>query len=199
MDILTARRGFASLLVLAASLGLAQLVLSQAGGPAGTASGGRSLEYQVKAAYLLNFTRYVEWPSQAFEAPTDPVKVCVLGQDPFGAVLDATMLGKTAQGRPLAVRRVRSSADAAGCHLVFISRDTWRTLRELPRALRSTGRLTVGESDQFAQAGGVIGFVIQQEAVRFVVNAEARDRAGLRISSRMLSLAAAVYGQETGP
>jgi hypothetical protein len=199
MDLLTLRRGFASLIVLAASFGLVQLVLSQAAGPAVTGTRGVSLEYQVKAAYLLNFTRYVEWPSQAFQGPTDPVRVCVLGRDPFGGVLDATLGGKTTQGRPLAVRRVRNSADAAGCHLVFISRETWRTLRKLPRTLRSTGRLTVGESDEFAQAGGVIGFVLQDEAVRFVVNAEARDRAGLRISSRMLSLAAAVYGQETGP
>ncbi|HZN98536.1 MAG TPA: YfiR family protein [Gemmatimonadales bacterium] len=199
MDLLTARRGLASLIVLAATLGMAQLVLSQARAPAGTGYRGASLEYQVKAAYLLNFTRYVEWPSQAFQAPTDPVRVCVLGRDPFDGVLDATLEGKTTQGRPLALRRVRSSADAAGCHLVFISRETWRTLGELPRTLRSPGRLTVGESDEFAQAGGVIGFVIQDEAVRFVVNAEARDRAGLRISSRMLSLAAAVYGQELGP
>jgi YfiR/HmsC-like len=199
MDLLTARRGLASLLILAATFGMAQLVLSQASAPPGTGSRGASLEYQVKAAYLLNFTRYVDWPSQVFQAPTDPVRVCVLGQDPFGVVLDATMQGKTTQGRPLAVRRVRSSSGAAGCHLVFISRKTWRTLRELPRALRSAGRLTVGESEEFAQAGGVIGFVIRDEAVRFVVNAEARDRAGLRISSRMLSLAAAVYGQEAGP
>ena len=199
MDLLTARRGLASLIILAATFGMAQLVLSQASAPPGTGSRGASLEYQVKAAYLLNFTRYVDWPSQVFQAPTDPVRVCVLGQDPFGVVLDATMQGKTTQGRPLAVRRVRSSSDAAGCHLVFISRETWRTLRELPRTLRSAGRLTVGESEEFAQAGGVIGFVIRDEAVRFVVNAEARDRAGLRISSRMLSLAAAVYGQEARP
>ncbi len=178
---------------------MAGLLASQSGTPARSGARAPVLEYQVKAAYLLNFTRYVEWPPQAFEAPTDSVRVCVLGQDPFGVVLDATLKGKTTQGRPLAVRRVRSSGQAAGCHLVFISRETWRVLGELPRTLRSPGRLTVGESDEFAQVGGVIGFVIQDEAVRFVVNTDARDRAGLRISSRMLSLAAAVYGQETGP
>jgi YfiR/HmsC-like len=78
---------------------------------------------------------------------------------------------------------------------VFVSRETWRAQRELLESLRTKGLLTVGETDEFAQEGGVIGFVIQEEAVRFVVNADARDRAGLRISSRMLSLAAAVYGQ----
>jgi hypothetical protein len=199
VGILTLRGFLAGLATVLGSFGLTGLLVSQSGSPAGSGSRPPSLEYQVKAAYLLNFTRYVEWPAQAFESPSDSVRVCVLGQDPFGPVLDATLRGKTTQGRQLAVRRVRSSAETTACHLVFISRETWRRLGELPRTLRSTGRLTVGESDEFAQAGGVIGFVIQNEAVRFVVNTDARDRAGLRISSRMLSLAAAVYGQETGP
>jgi hypothetical protein len=177
-------------------LGLAQLVLPQASLPA--RSRGGSLEYQVKAAYLLNFTRYVEWPSQAFEAPGMPVTICVLGRDPFGSVLDAAVLGRTTQGRSVSVRRIRTVAETSGCHLVFVSRETSQAQRDLPRTLHALGLLTVGDTDQFAQDGGVIGFVIQNETVRFVVNAEARDRAGLRISSRMLSLAAAVYGQRAG-
>jgi hypothetical protein len=80
---------------------------------------------------------------------------------------------------------------------VYVSRDAWREQKDLPRAISRQGILTVGESEEFAREGGVIGFVIQEETVRFVVNAEARDRAGLRISSRMLSLAAAVYGQRS--
>lgn len=198
MELLSLRRCAHSLVGLLGSLALAGLLYPQANAPPGTRPGG-SLEYQVKAAYLLNFTRYVEWPPQALGAPDDPVSICVLGRDPFGSVLDATVRGRTAYGRPLAVRRIRAPSEAAGCHLVFISRETWGAQRELPRSLRSPGMLTVGESDDFAQEGGIIGFVIQNETVRFVVNAEARDRAGLRISSRMLSLAAAVYGQESTP
>jgi hypothetical protein len=199
MDILRLRRCAAlGLIGLVVSLGLAQLLFSQAVASAGSEARGGSLEYQVKAAYLLNFTRYVEWPSQAFESPDAPVRLCVLGRDPFGSVLDATLRGRTTHGRSLAVRRIRRPTEAAGCHLVFISRETWGTQRELPPALQSPGMLTVGESDEFAQEGGIIGFIIQDETVRFVVNADARDRAGLRISSRMLSLAAAVYGQGTG-
>jgi hypothetical protein len=124
--------------------------------------------------------------------------ICVLGRDPFGSVLDATVLGRTTQGRSVNVRRIKSESEAESCHIVFVSRDTWRNRTDLPRVLRRLGVLTVGESDDFAQAGGVIGFVLQNETVRFVVNTEARDRAGLRISSRMLSLAAAVYGQRSG-
>ena len=183
---------------LIAGVGLTPILSSQGVAPAGSRALESSLEYQVKAAYLLNFIRYVEWPAQSFEAPEAPMSICVLGQDPFGRVLDATVLGRTTHGRPLTIRRVRSDSEAASCHLVFISRETWRTQRDLLRTLRTLGVLTVGESPEFAQQGGVIGFTIQDETVRFVVNAKARDRAGLRISSRMLSLAAAVYNKTTG-
>jgi hypothetical protein len=151
------------------------------------------LEYRVKAAYLLNFTRYVEWPASA--ASDSRLSICVLGTDPFGRILDATVTGRTVQGRPLEVRRVQSTSEAIGCEVVFVSRDTWRRNPASLKALENAGSLTVGESEQFARGGGVIGFVILDETVRFVVNDEARDRAGLRISSRMLSLAAAIYGK----
>jgi hypothetical protein len=195
---LVSRLSLVSLLAAAASLGLAGLVSSQVSRPSVSGGSGTSLEYQVKAAYLLNFTRYVEWPAQAFAAPDSPVTICVLGIDPFGNVLDATTRGRTTQGRTVAVRRIRTIARTDECHLLFISRKTWRTQRDLPKKLRAPGLLTVGESEDFAQEGGVISFIIQNETVRFVVNAEARDQAGLRISSRMLSLAAAVYGQRAG-
>ena len=150
-----------------------------------------SLEYRVKAAYLLNFTRYVEWP-----ASDSQLSICVMGSDPFGRILDATVAGQTVQGRPLEVRRVQTASEAIGCEVVFVSAETWRRNPRSLKALGNAGSLTVGESEQFARGGGVIGFVIRDETVRFVVNDAARDRAGLRISSRMLSLAAAIYGRD---
>ncbi len=153
-----------------------------------------SLEYRVKAAYLLNFTRYVEWPTPP--ASTTRLSICVMGTDPFGRILDATVAGRTVQGRPLQVRRVQSGPEARGCEVVFVSREKWRRDPESLKALAGAGSLTVGESEQFARSGGVIGFVLRDETVRFVINAAARDRAGLRISSRMLSLAAAIYDRE---
>ncbi len=155
--------------------------------------GDESLEYRVKAAYLLNFTRYVEWPVRT-EADT-VLSICVLGTDPFGKTLDATIAGRTAHGRPLRARRLQAAGEADGCEVVFVSAETWRQSPASLKALSRSGSLTVGESEQFARGGGVIGFVIVDETVRFVVNDEARDRAGLRISSRMLSLAAAIYGR----
>ena len=153
-----------------------------------------SLEYRVKAAYLLNFTRYVEWPPSA--AVDSQLSICVLGADPFGRILDVTVAGRTVQGRSLQVRRIQSASEASGCEVVFVSRETWRRNPASLKVLGGTGALTVGESEQFARGGGVIGFVIVDETVRFVVNDAARDRAGLRISSRMLSLAAAIYGRD---
>ena len=159
-----------------------------------TRSGDESLEYRVKAAYLLNFTRYVEWPT----GPTGSdsvLSICVLGADPFGRILDATVAGRTAHGRSLRVRRFQSATEAAGCEVVFVSSKTWRRSPESLKSLQRAGSLSVGESEQFARVGGVIGFVILDQTVRFVVNDEARSRAGLRISSRMLALAAAIYGR----
>jgi hypothetical protein len=195
VDILTAVRVrlavTAAALACLLSLTLAGGLWPQVGQPAGGPSD-ESLEYRVKAAYLLNFTRYVEWTEFGAD---NALTICVLGTDPFGRILDATLAGRTAQGRPLEVRRVQTAAQAGGCEVVFVSRETWTRNPNTLKALQNAGSLTVGESEQFARAGGVIGFVILDETVRFVVNDEARDRAGLRISSRMLSLAAAIYGR----
>jgi hypothetical protein len=195
VDILTAVRVrlavTAAALACLLSLTLAGGLWPQVGQPAGGPSD-ESLEYRVKAAYLLNFTRYVEWTEFGAD---NALTICVLGTDPFGRILDATLAGRTAQGRPLEVRRVQTAAQAGGCEVVFVSRETWTRNPNTLKALQNAGSLTVGESEQFARAGGVIGFVILDETVRFVVNDEARDRARLRISSRMLSLAAAIYGR----
>jgi hypothetical protein len=197
VDVLTRRRvrfrAVALALIGIAGMALAGSVRSQISSNAGD-SRDESLEYRVKAAYLLNFTRYVEWPTST--AGDTTLSICVLGSDPFGKVLDATVAGRTAQGRTLQVRRVQTASQAGGCEVVFVSRETWRRNPGSLKTLGSAGSLTVGESEQFARSGGVIGFVIRDETVRFVVNDAARDRAGLRISSRMLSLAAAIYDRD---
>ena len=156
------------------------------------------LEYRVKAAYLLNFTRYVEWPSRAFAAPSDPLRVCVLGSDPFGEALEQTFAGRTAQGRRITVSRVEAAAQARDCHLVFISHDEWRRHPDVLAAVQSPGVLTVGEGSGFAESGGVLSFVPVQRTVRFAVNLDASNHARLRISSRMLELAAEFHGRTRG-
>jgi hypothetical protein len=163
-----------------------------------SAQGGTgSLEYQVKAAYLLNFTRYVEWPARA--SPDTPLELCILGEDPFGEVLDQAIQGRRSQGRPVTVRRVESDERVFGCHLVFVTDESWNRRRTLVASLTSRGVLTVGDSDQFGRSGGIIGFVISNETVRFVINLKAMERSGLRISSRMLSLAMQLHQTEGTP
>jgi hypothetical protein len=152
----------------------------------------------VKAAYLLNFTRYVEWPMRSLPADAT-LQLCILGEDPFGEVLDQAIQGQRSQGRPVAVRRVSSDERAFACHLVFVTDESWNRRRTLIANLTSRGILTVGNSDQFGRVGGIIGFVISNETVRFVINLKAMERSGLKISSRMLSLAMQLHQTQGTP
>lgn len=175
----------AALILLATWLPARALHAQALGGP---------IEYQVKAAYLLNFTRYVEWPDQAFTSPTAPIEICVLGTDPFEGALEQAVAGRVTRGRPLIVHVKRTASEARYCPVVFVPAAVWRRNRAVLDQLQGHGVLTVGESREFAEAGGTIGFVIRDANVRFVVNLDARDRAGLRISSRMLALAEVLVG-----
>jgi hypothetical protein len=147
----------------------------------------QSLEYQVKSAFLLNFTRFVEWPP--IERAGAPFTVCILGHDPFGGALDRMVQGETVEGRRLVIQRIRREQTHA-CQVVFVD----RTEKERPRLLAGFGRgvLTVGEGDGFLRDGGMIAFVIENRRVRFDINQTAASGAGLRISSKLLNVARSV-------
>jgi hypothetical protein len=148
----------------------------------GRAEVDRSLEYQVKAAYLYNFIKFVEWPARA---TTGPISICVAGRNPFGMVLTDTVRGEAVGGRTLTAR-VISEPDAR-CSVLFVPEDV--VAAPFLRAVRDTPTLTVGETDDFLGQGGMINLVVEGGKVRFDVNTEAPDRVELRISSRMLRLA----------
>jgi YfiR/HmsC-like len=150
-------------------------------------------EYEIKAAYLLNFTRYVEWPDDAFPGAGEPIVLCVLGRNPFGPLLEQTMAGRTSQARRIEVLELDGVAEAVECHGVFVSREERRLRPDLLEQLERRGLLTIGEGNEFVRDGGVLGFVPVAQTVRFAVNLDAGRRAGLRLSSRMLALAVAVY------
>jgi hypothetical protein len=173
--------------------GVVALAAGATGAPAVAQAPSRLQEYEVKAAYLLNFTRYVEWPAGAFATPTAPIVIGVLGRNPFGPLLEQTFAGRTVQERRIEVLELDGPAEAASCHAVFVSREEWRLHPNLLEQLGRRGLLTIGEGDDFVRRGGVLGFVPVGETVRFSVNLQAGRRAGLRVSSRMLSLAVAVY------
>lgn len=146
-------------------------------------------EYKVKAAFLYNFAKFVEWPAQAFKAPSDAIVIGVLGKDPFGNSLTEMVAGKTLAGRPFRVREVADPQQAAGCQILFISSSERKQLDSLLRQIGNPGILTVGETDDFDVEGGVINFRIEGGSIRFQINVAAARRQQLRISAKLLSLA----------
>jgi hypothetical protein len=149
-------------------------------------------EYQVKAAFLYNFARFVEWPARTFKAPNEPLAICVLGQDPFGRWLEDTVNGKTVAERELVVKHISDTSKATSCKILFVSSSERRRLRTVLSGVRACGILTVGETGSFTSEGGMINFTLEEGRVRFEVNLEAAEQEGLRISSKVLSLARAV-------
>lgn len=150
-------------------------------------------EYEVKAAFLYNFAKFVEWPPTAFAGPDAPLIIGIVGEDPFGKTLDRTVSGKLVQGRPLQVRRWRRAGDVDSCQILYISPSERRALSSLLASLQSLPVLTVGEEEEFIEEGGMIGFRLKGNRVRFDINHLSAQKAGLRISSRLLALASHVW------
>jgi hypothetical protein len=149
-------------------------------------------EYEVQAAYLSNFGRFVEWPARPGTNERDPFYVCVLGQDPFGPLLDAALKGETIGGAPMAARRVASAADAANCRIVFVNSTKDSELKGILATLRNSNALTVSDTFDFTRQGGMIQFVLDGNRVRFEINLAAAQRAGLTLSSQLLKVAVAI-------
>jgi hypothetical protein len=149
----------------------------------------RAPEYQIKAAFLYNFMLYTEWPPSAFEKNDSPIVLAIAGEDPFGNQLDAAVRGKTVRGRAIDVHRYDQMSEVSACHLLFVSVDQSKNFPLFLQRHRELSLLSVGESEDFTRAGGVIQFVIEENKVRFEVNTDAADRAHLKLSSKLLSLA----------
>jgi hypothetical protein len=154
-------------------------------------------EYQVKAACLYNFAKFVEWPEQNRHSQT-PLVFGVLGEDPFGEELDAVVKGRSIAGRTITVVRYRSLEKLGPCHILFVSESEDGRLPMIFEALAGRGTLTVGDTPRFAARGGVIGFTMERQRIRFEVNLDAAKRAGIRISSRLLRLARVVRDEPSG-
>ena len=146
-------------------------------------------EYQVKAAFLFNFAKFVEWPADTFKGPEDPIAICVLGQNPFGTALEDVVRDKTVAGRGFVVRGLLSAQQASKCQILFVSASERKRLGSLLDQLKGRSILTVGEGDDFIANGGIIDFKLKDARVRIDIDAAAADRAGLHISSKLLSLA----------
>jgi hypothetical protein len=145
-------------------------------------------EYQLKAVFLFNFAKFVEWPPQAFADPHDPFTICVLGENPFGSALEDGVRGKTVVNRTIAIRLVSSSQQTRTCQILFISSSERKRIHGILEALRSCCVLTVGDTEDFTENGGIVQFRMKDARIRIEINAEAAERASLRISSKLLSL-----------
>jgi hypothetical protein len=145
-------------------------------------------EYQVKAAFLYNFVKFVDWPATP-AAQDGPIELCVLGKDPFGGALERVIEGKTVNGRPLAIRRIGDIATARSCHVLFVSASETGRVGEIVKAVHTWSVLTVSDIDRFSERGGIIGFLMEGQRVRFRINPKVAASAGLRISSKLLQLA----------
>jgi hypothetical protein len=170
------------------------LVLNFAGcaafSPAISAQQSKPQEYQVKAIYLYNFSKFVQWPSTA-EAK-DTFAICVLGHDPFGAALDSAIAGEKIEQKTMVARRIVDLQEATKCQILFVANSESPRVKQILSALGKNSVLTVSDAPEFSQNGGMIQFVIQENRVRFEVNLAAADKAGLTLSSQLLKVASAV-------
>lgn len=152
-----------------------------------------TVEYQVKAAFLYNFAKFIEWPPEAFPTEKSPISFCIFGHDPFGNALDEVLRGKSVNNREFLVRRAREYAEPKTCQLVFVSGHEDRHLSEILNSVRGASALVVGESEKFAERGGTLQFFLENNKLRFAVNVDAAKRARLQISSKLLALARIVH------
>lgn len=146
-------------------------------------------EYQVKAAFLYNFAKFAEWPPQTFKDSTEPIGVCVLGQDPFGGMLEEAVQGKQIGGRALVVHNISDARQAYSCHILFVSFSERKRLPSIFIGIKAASILTVGEMEGFTAEGGIVNFRLENGRVRIEINVQAAEHGRLRISSKLLSLA----------
>jgi len=150
-------------------------------------------EYEVKAAFIFNFAKFVEWPQGSFPDDHTPIGLCVTNGNPFAGALES-IRGKTVKGREIVIRQCKEIEDMASCHILYVGSSEKRRLAQLLPLIKDRRILTVGDEKGFAQMGGIINFIIVDNKVSFEINVDAAKRAGLEISSKLLRLAEIVRG-----
>jgi hypothetical protein len=151
-----------------------------------------SKEYQIKAAFLYNFTKFVEWTPQRFPEESSPIVIGILGKNPFGNELEGIVRGRTVNGREIVVKLTESPNQIPVAHVLFVAAGEERRFREVFTSGAGTGVLTVGDSEQTATLGAMINFTMEGNKVRFDINIGAAERAGLKISAQLQKLAKSV-------
>ena len=155
-----------------------------------TARSQEASEYQVEAAFLYHFAKFIDWPAEAFPEENSPITIGILGEDPFGDALETTVRNKAIDKHPFRIVHLdmKSLAEAKRCQILFICPSEKRRLGEILEAVKNTSVLTVSKMERFTQAGGMINFFIEDKKVRFEINEEQARRVGLKISAKLLNL-----------
>jgi hypothetical protein len=152
-------------------------------------------EYKLKAAFIFNFVKFVRWPAGSFSNVKQPTTICILGRNPFEGSLAGTLAGRAIEGRPLIVRHIATAKQTPGCNVLFIGSGEDPRIASVLAAIHTPGTLTIGESDAAGDGGVMIDFKLEGGKIRFDINLDAAERADLKISSRLLSLARSVVGK----
>jgi hypothetical protein len=160
--------------------------------PGALAQSPKPTDYDVKAAYLYNFGRFVEWPAKITTGKTSSFTICVLGADPFGPALDTTLAGETIGNQRVAARRISSPQESVDCQILFIASSEANRFNKIIESYNKTAVLTVSDIPHFSKRGGMIQFVTEGNRIRFEVNLTATQRAGLTLSSELLKVATVV-------
>ncbi|MEO7100293.1 MAG: YfiR family protein [Luteolibacter sp.] len=148
-----------------------------------------SKEYQLKAAFLYNFTKFVEWPAVSFANADSPIVIGIFRSNPFGGELEKIVSGRKVNGRKIIVAQIPSPAAARQTQILFVGAAQDSKLNEVRGALNGAAVLTVGESEAFARQGGMVTFTLQYDSLRFSINNDSAQKAGLKISSQLQKLA----------
>lgn len=175
-------------------LAVAVLLLAGAAAIRAAEARPRATEYDLKAAFLFNFARFVEWPETAFASTNAPLVIGILGPDPFQGTLDKLVAGERAHGRPIEVVRFARVADVRPVHILFVSRGMAAQLREALQRAANSPTLTVSDIDRFAERGGMIQLFTQENQVRMRIDPEAAKNSNVTISSKLLRLAQLTRG-----
>jgi YfiR/HmsC-like len=146
-------------------------------------------EYAIKSVFLYNFCQFIDWPDEAFESPSAPLVIGVFGEDPFGSLLEEAVQGETLRGRAIRIQRYRRPEDTKQCHLLFVSRSEAARLEAILNPLRGRSIVTVGETENFLAAGGMIALITTQNRVRLRINPAPIRAANLVVSSKLLRVA----------
>jgi hypothetical protein len=154
-----------------------------------TAQNEGSAEYPIKLAFLYNFTKFVEWPPESFPEPSAPLAICIVGRDPFSPDLETELRARKVGDHPVDVRSLKTTDAVNACHIVFVPVTEKDHADKIMKDLQGSNTLTVGESEGFAELGGIINLVVEGNKLHFEVNPVAADRAGVKISSKLLMMA----------